>query len=91
MPIQAQSPSPAPKNLVQPYMGIVSWAGCPVAVDDSAGLGSQRLDRQAVHPPDELARHRLELFHQGPALVESPARRMVFEVRCYVARRRGER
>ncbi len=49
MPIQAQSPSPAPKNLVQPYTGIASGAGCPVPLSAApAWPRSASIDRPST-------------------------------------------
>ena len=72
-------------------MGIISGARCPVTVARSAGLVSQRLDRQAVHMLDELPRHRFELFHQGPSLFELATRRLIFEVRRHGTDHGGKR
>jgi hypothetical protein len=61
-----------------------------LAVTGNLCLLSEGFERQAVRQPHEFLCHRFKLFHQGPGRLEPALSRVIFEVRCRVARRRGE-
>ncbi len=72
------------------FQPVVSGAGFPVGVVGRPSLLSKGFERQAACQPHQFVGHRFKVFHQGPGRVETALSRVIFEVRCHVARRRGE-